>query len=216
MNKTKLILISLLSVGILSFTVYKTYSLFETNASGTAESRLAKWAIKVDNTTITSLAASNRTFNLGQLSWSNQNHVVSGKGAPGSIGTIDITIDPTDTEVSFIYDITVDLSSLNNSEFQVYQITETSGETITRTGEYTYTGVAYLSDIRNDKEYEIEIQFIWNNSADNDDADYNLGSRSNEDIFIPITFNVRQYVSGDQIVAWVDPNSIEEEENEED
>lgn len=205
MTKLKLILLSVLSIGILTITAIKTYSLFETNATGTASARLAKWEISVNNSNITGLTQTNRTFNLGQINWSNQNHVKSGKGAPGSTGTVDVVITPTNTEVSFIYDITIDLTNLHNEEFQIYQVIEQSGDTITRTGPNTYTGIAYLSDIENDKEYDIEITFIWNNSATNDESDYNLGSRTNEDINIPITVRVRQYVTGDVIEEYQEP-----------
>ncbi len=210
-KKVILIIICLFSVCLLTVTAIKTYSLFETRAQAAAASRLANWHIEVNNTAITSLTTANRTFNLGSINWTNQNHVTPGKGAPGSIGTIHIYIDPTDTEVSFMYTISIDLSSLNNSEFQIYQISENSGDTITRTDVNSYTGIAYLNDIQNDKEYDVEIQFIWNNSASNDDADYALGARANEDINIPITVELKQYI-GETIEAYVEP--IEEPEPE--
>ena len=202
-----------MSVCALVIVSIKTYALFESISSGQASSEIAKWVVKVNNTSITRLTQSNRSFNLGQLTWTNGNHVVSGKGAPGSIGTIHVLIDPDETEVSFTYEITIDLSGLENSEFQIYQIRETSGDTIVRTDEYSYTGIAYLTDIENDKEYDIEIQFIWNNSIDNDDADYNLGSRADEEIDIPITFRVKQY-TGETIEAYQENNNEEEPEEE--
>lgn len=211
MNKKILLtIICILSVCALTLVTIKAYSLFESLSSGSASTELAAWKVKVNNTSLASLTPATRNFNLGQLSWTNANHVYPGKGAPGSIGTIDIVIDPDGTEVSFTYELTFDLSGLDNEEFQLYQITEESGDTIIRTGENTYTGIAYLSDIENDKEYEIEIQFIWNNSADNDDSDYRLGSRADEDIEIPITIRVKQY-TGETIEEYQEEE--EEEEN---
>ena len=211
-KKILLIIICLISVSILTFVTIKTYALFESRASGEASSKLATWEIKVNNTDITRLTQANRNFNLGQISWSNGNHVKPGKGAPGSIGTLNISIVPTDTEVSFTYELTFDLSNLDNTEFQIYQIRETNGDTIIRTGENSYTGIAYLNDIENDREYDIEVQCVWNNSAENDDNDYRLGSRSNENIEIPITFRVMQY-TGETIEEYQENN--EEENNEE-
>lgn len=211
-KKIILIIICILSITILVFTVVKTYALFESRANGQVSSKIATWKIEVNDTDITKLSQANKTFNLGQISWSSANHVKPGKGAPGSIGTINIDIVPTDTEVSFTYEISFDLSNLQNEEFQIYQISETSGDTIIRTGENSYTGIAYLNDINSDKEYEIEVQFIWNNSIENDEADYNLGSRTNENIEIPITIRVKQY-TGETIEAYQENN--EEDNNEE-
>ena len=211
-KKIILIIICILSITILVFTIVKTYALFESRASGEVTSKIASWKIEVNDTDITKLSQTNKNFNLGQINWSNGNHVKEGKGAPGSIGTLNIDIVPTDTEVSFTYEISFDLSNLENEEFQIYQINEKSGDTIIRTGENSYTGIAYLNDINRDKEYEIEVQFIWNNSIENDEADYNLGSRSNENIEIPITIRVKQY-TGETIEEYQDNN--EENNNEE-
>ena len=211
-KKVLLIFICILSITILVFTVVKTYALFESRASGQVSSKIATWKIEVNDTDITKLSQVNKNFNLGQISWSNENHVKTGKGAPGSIGSLNIDIVPTGTEVSFTYEISFDLSNLQNEEFQIYQISETNGDTIIRTGENSYTGIAYLSDINSEKEYEIEIQFIWNNSIENDEDDYNLGSRANENIEIPITFRVKQY-TGETIEEYQENN--EEDNNEE-
>ena len=214
MNNKKIILIiiSITLVFLLTYTILKTFSLFESSATGTAETDLATWVIKVNNTDITSLSSQNNTFNLGSINWSNQNHVVEGKGAPGSTGTINITIDPDDTEVSFTYDITFDFTNINNEEFQVYSVTE-GNNNLTRTGEYTYTGIAPLSEIQNNKIYNVVVTFIWNNSEYNDEDDYNLASRAGENINIPITIRVKQYGTGDTITEYVEPLEEEEEEN---
>lgn len=212
MNKKLLITLSLISITVLSITILRTYSLYETNANAIASKRLATWEIKVNNTDITNLSTINREFNLGSLSWTNQSHVKEGKGAPGSIGTLNISIVPTNTEVSFMYELTIDLSELNNNEFQIQEIREINGESLIRTGQTSYTGIARLSDIENGKNYNIEVKFIWNNSIDNDESDYELGSRSDENINIPITFHVKQYLN-DTIEEYIE-NSTEENEEE--
>ena len=217
MNKKILLIIAcVLSVCMLIISTIRTYALFESTGTGEASSRLANWKIKINNTNIVNLTETNRTFNLGSVNWTNQNHVKAGKGAPGSIGTLHIIIDPDDTEVSFTYELTFDLTALNNSEFQIHSISETSGETLIRTGENTYTGIAYLNDIQNNKEYDIEIQFIWNNSVLNDEDDYELGRRAGEDINIPIAIRAKQYI-GEEIEEYREPTNNEnnnEEENE--
>ena len=212
MNNKKIILIiiSIALVFLLTYTILKTFSLFESSATGSTETDLADWIIKVNNTDITSLSSQNNTFNLGSINWTNQNHVVAGKGAPGSTGTINIAIDPDDTEVSFTYDITFDFTNINNQEFQIQSVVE-GNNNLTRTGEYTYTGIAPLSEIQNNKIYNIVVTFIWNNSEYNDEDDYNLASRAGENINIPITIKVKQYTTGDTITPYVEES--EEEEN---
>ena len=85
--------------------IKETYSLFETNSAVEASSELAKWNVKINDNYITNLTTQVNTFKLGDIKWDSKEHVVAGKAAPGSIGYFSVEIDPTDTQVSFIYEI---------------------------------------------------------------------------------------------------------------
>lgn len=192
--KKKILIILCASVLILlCLEVKNTYSLFETNGTGVASEKLAKWQIKVNNTYVTTLTEDRNTFNLGSIEWENQGHVKVGKAAPGSVGKFYIEIDPTNTEVSFLYELTLDTSSLNNSEFQITNVKEVNGKTFLRTSENTYVGIVPLNEIQTSTKYKIEVNVIWNNKEENNKADYELGSRADLEIDIPVTVVVRQY-----------------------
>ncbi|MCI6265674.1 MAG: hypothetical protein MR598_02360 [Erysipelotrichaceae bacterium] len=193
MKKTFLIILCTIFLILLCLEVQKTYSLFETNGTAVAGEPLAKWQIKVNNTYLTTLTEDRNTFSLGSINWENQGHVKTGKAAPGSVGKFYIEIDPCQTEVSFLYEITLDLSKLENSEFQISEVKEVNGKNLIRTGEYTYVGIIPLTEIQANTKHKVEVSVVWNNKEENNEADYELGSRADLEIDIPVTVVARQY-----------------------
>lgn len=181
--------------------VKKTYSLFETNGAGEATSSLAKWQIKVNNSDVTTLTEKNNAFVLGSIDWGNQTHVKAGKAAPGSIGSFDIFVNPFGTEVAFLYELTFDLAGLTNTEFGISSVLEVNGKELVRTGENTYTGIARLSDIQNNTIYHVQVKVAWNNNELNNEADYDLGSKANQEVYIPVKVMVRQY-EGEELIVY--------------
>ena len=206
MKKRILVITLLLVIVLLFFEIAKTYSLFETNGNGEISSNLATWEIYVNNTDVTKLNGTN-TFNLASINWGEQNHVIEGKGAPGSVGTFNILIVPGNTQVSFTYELTFDFSNLNNSEFQVSEIKDLNGSTLIRTGENSYTGIVTLNDINSKKTYNIEVSIVWNNNEENNDNDYNLGVSAIDNINIPVEIKLLQYNESDQINEYVPEES---------
>lgn len=92
----KTVLIVLLLVVTIVSLVLATYAWakYTSTTSSNATAQVAKW-----NVTFT---PENSTFT------GTYNHVVTGKVAPGTTGTFDISVVPNDTEVCFKYEITVD------------------------------------------------------------------------------------------------------------
>lgn len=193
MKKTFLIILCTSFLILLCLEVQKTYSLFETNGTAVAGEPLAKWQIKVNNTYLTTLTEDRNTFSLGSIEWESQGHVKAGKSAPGSVGKFYIEINPCQTEVSFLYEITLDLSKLENSEFQISEVKEVNGKNLIRTGEYTYVGIIPLAEIQANTKHKVEVSVVWNNKEENNEADYELGSRADLEIDIPVTVVARQY-----------------------
>ena len=203
MNKKRITVIgvSLITV-ILFISFFYTYSLFETNKQISVSSNLAKWHVKVNNTMVTQNTSALNTFNLGSIDWNSGGHVRAGKAAPGSTGTIEIEIDPTDTQVSFTYEITIDTSDLENDEFNITSVSETNGNEFIRTGEYTYLGIARLEDNAGGQKYDIEIDITWNNNENNNDNDYELGKKAEIEVDIPISLNITQYTGVEQFTEY--------------
>ncbi|MBR3161165.1 MAG: hypothetical protein IKF19_00335 [Bacilli bacterium] len=203
MNKKRIIVISVtLITFILFITFFYTYSLFETNKQISVSSDLAKWNVKVNNTMVTKNTATINTFNLGSIDWNSGGHVRNGKAAPGSTGTIEIEIDPTDTQVSFTYEIAIDTSSLENEEFKITRVREINGNEFIRTGELTYVGIARLENNRRGQKYNIEIDITWNNNENNNASDYELGKKAEIEVDIPISLDVSQYTGVEQFTQY--------------
>ena len=108
--------------------------------------------------------------------------------------TFEIEIDPTDTQVSFVYELTIDTSDLLNEEFEITSVTETNGNTFIRTDENKYVGIAHLNEIENGEIYNIEIEITWNNDDNNNDSDYELGIRADEELNIDVNIELSQYI----------------------
>lgn len=203
MNKKKITVIGVTLIAVILFiTLFYSYSLFETDKQITVSSDLAKWNIKVNNTMITRNTSSANTFNLGSITWNSGGHVRSGKAAPGSTGTIEIEIDPTDTQVSFAYEITIDTSVLENDEFNITSVREVNGNEFIRTGENTYTGIARLANNTSGQKYNIEINITWNNNEDNNKSDYELGKKAEIEVNLPISINITQYTGEEQYTTY--------------
>ena len=185
------IVIGIIAITV-SLTVY-TYSLFESDAVSSASSNIAKWNIKINNSMITGLPLDQNQINIGSINWNSGGHVREGKAAPGSVGYFEIEIDPTDTQVSFIYELELDMSNIDNEEFEIQSVIETNNNTIVRTGEYTYSGIIPLSDIVNNKTHNIKISIIWNNNEQNNSSDYELGIKAETEVYIPVTIRLTQY-----------------------
>ena len=185
MKKVLLIVFSFLLV-YMFLEIKNTYSLFETNGTVDVSSDLANWYIMVNNNNI-----------------NDQAHVIDEKAAPGSSGKFNLVIDGADTQVSFVYEITIDLSSLNNDEIQIDYVKELNNYNLVRTGENTYSSVITLEEIKNNVTHNIELGLIWNNNEKNNKVDYELGSQGNEGINIPIIISFFQYTGVEELVPYV-------------
>ena len=193
MNKKRITVIGVTLIAVILFiALYYTYSLFETNKEITVSSDIAKWNVKVNNTMVTGGGTTAATFNLGSINWSSGGHVRSGKAAPGSTGNFTIEIDPTNTDVSFTYELTIDTSSLENDEFIISRVRETNGNEFIRTSENTYVGIARLNNNKNGRKYNVEINITWNNNEENNESDYELGKKAELEVNIPVSLNIEQ------------------------
>jgi len=94
-----------------------TFAKYTSSANGTANATVAKWNVAFkegDSNTLTQDFA----FNL-----KNENDAAETAEnviAPGSTGKIQLTVDGTDTQVEFSYEITADISKLNGVPLKFY------------------------------------------------------------------------------------------------
>ncbi len=195
MKKYFLFTLTLMGLFVLIFQISKTYSLFESSVIDSADISLASWKIKVGDTYLTSLTSEDEEFDLTSINWSNANHVREGKGAPGSSGSFDVIIDPLTTDTSFLYNIEIDTGILNQSGLKITSIKEINGHEFSNISENTYQGIAHLKEIKNKEKYDIKIELVWEDNEENNSADYELGSRADTKINLPIHVNISQYNS---------------------
>lgn len=187
------------------YMITDTYGLFESNKTKVVDSQIAKWNILINETNINKT----ESFLINTFKTNDTSTVESGKIAPGVTGYFDIAIDPSDTEVSFRYDLTFDFSSLSNS-FTIESIEETNGYSIVRTDEFTYSNIITLTDIKNGIKNNIRVHIKWQNNEENNATDTVIGMNPDYSIEIPVTITTTQYFN-ETLEPYVEP-VIEEQE----
>jgi hypothetical protein len=180
--------------------VVGTYALFESQRTNTSNLEIAKWEIKVNDSL---LSGSTSTFVIDNFVWSTSQYVMEGKAAPGLNGYFDIVIDPNDTDTSIRYDVTFDFSNLDSDQFTITEISEIDDKSVVQTGEFTYSGIIPLADIEDGETNTLRVYIEWINDENNNDKDSELGKVLNNQLMIPVSVNITQYIDGDTLTPYV-------------
>ena len=175
-----------------------SYGLFESERTNTSQIDIAKWQVKVNDDSINGSVS---TFTVDNINWNSSPNVKEGKIAPGGSGYFDIVIDPNDTDVSIIYNITFDFSNLDEDQFVIDEIIELDNKPIVHTDTYTYSNIMTLDDINDNETNTIRVYISWVNDENNNEKDSNLGKVYNNSIEIPITVEILQYMDGDTLTS---------------
>ncbi len=143
-----------------------TYSKYVTGASGNASVRVARWNITVNDQDVVSSSDFSAVI---EPTFPGNSHIASGVIAPTAEGYFEITIDGSDTDVSFTYTVTT--SDNSNSAVSDLKLTGYSidGGSVQTTnivnGHLSLTGnVLYTQQ---DKDIDITIYFMWNDDSTN-------------------------------------------------
>lgn len=169
--------------------IITSFGVFESSFSEDSEVDVAKWHIYVNNS---SLNDTENVFYVNNITYTNNQHVSANRFAPGVSGSFLIEIDPTDTEVSFKYELSIDLSSNQYSQIRVDNIEGISGTSLT-VQDGVYSRIFRLSEIQAEKKDLIRVTFSWINNDANNDSDSLLGM-SDGNIEIPVNIKFSQYV----------------------
>ena len=183
-----LLVMSLLLVGILI--VSYSYALYESNIKGKVDTHPANWNIKVNNTLISTGVTNEFTIDSINYTQTDSN-VRAGKFAPGIEGYYDLTIEPTDTEVSIKY--TIEINDFENENLAVDHLTLLSGAgTLTQSGD-TYVGIIPLNSTVTEN---IRIFLKWTdlNTTEANAKDSEMGTKENPDVDIPVSVHFIQYL----------------------
>lgn len=181
-KKAILIIILILLIG---FVCQKTYATFFSKTSIGTDIDIASWNIFVNGSNITE----DKDISLNEITWSS-NHTNPLTVAPGSVGEFYIKIDPSDTDVAVMYEITVNDKSIDNNK--VLTVTNVTNETeeFVEVSENVYKGLISLDekDIHN-----IKFNVEWINSEENNDFDSAIGLDHVEPDYLEINFKAIQY-----------------------
>lgn len=201
--KIMLVFMSLaLTVSLMS----NTYSRYVADTTGSLEVQFAKWKILVNENDITSGNVS--SIELTPVVDANEN-VAKNKLAPSSEGYFDIEIDPTDVEVSFDYEISLEVLNENIPDLLVTKYSLIKGDTDLDkdtikmndivdnviSGTFRYKNVASGSDeVFAFEPFTIRVYFEWIDKEEvstmSDEADTQIGLNA-ENYTLQIKANIK-------------------------
>lgn len=189
--KNKIIyIVCAIMIFISIYEIKNTYGLFESKKEIDIDKSVAKWNIYINDNNLNTT----ETFTIDNFTFQETDTVAKDKIAPGILGWFDILIDARDTQVSIIYEITFDFTSLS-SNITVEKIEEINGRKIIKTGPNTYSNYITLDDINNNVKDTIRVHIKWNNDEENNENDTNIGIIKNNSIKIPVSITVSQYLN---------------------
>ncbi len=225
MNKKIRVLILITILILLVLIVNSTYSKYANKSTAKIDERVGNWIIKINGTDVTIPDENGNIglFTIDEFIWNREDapHVKPPKVAPGMSGYFKLKIDPTGTDVSIKYTITIDdskiaeslnLTNVNGEDLsdrinlKIIEITE-NGVPIELPrddeGNIIITKIKELAEIKSENETDrvddLQIEVVWENNEDNNDIDSLIGSIPNNVISLPIKVDVIQWLGDDGI-----------------
>ena len=216
MKKKYKLLILVLIIFLLIIIVRSTYSKYTSKAVAEITKPIGQWIIKVNDTDITPVDDDGQPtvqeFSIDTFIWDTTTHVVDEKIAPGRGGSFDIVIDPTGTQVSFNYKITINnpvlktgsTTDATDADIVAYitGATEANSKALTfsrnaTTGISTIERTKSLSEISSATDAvrldTIHVAFNWPNNELNNAKDTRIAESDDIKISFPVTFWAIQY-----------------------
>lgn len=170
MKRKKLIIIVIIVIScIIYLSINSTYSSYESEVEATADSQIADWKIKVNDTLITGEAE--QTITINDIEW-DTTHTKENTIAPGTSGIITVIIDPTTTEVAFAYELTIIDKTVNPDKLLTVTKVESSIGQLTQENN-VYKGVMLMPDIKAGNKDYIKIYATWDDNGQDVVADPN-------------------------------------------
>ena len=219
MNKKIRIVILIAILILLALIIQSTYSKYTNKAVGTINETTADWVIKINDKDIT-IPDENGEIGVFEIEdftwdWESAPNVKPPKVAPGMSGYFKLKVDPTGTQVSVKYTITIDDSKIaemlagigvtgedlaDRINLKITGIKENGVEIeLPRDdgGNIVISKIKELEDIQSNNETdridELEIKVTWEDNEANNDIDSKIGSVPNNVIKLPIKVDVIQW-----------------------
>lgn len=211
----KLLTILVLIMLIISFfQITSMYALYREQLYGEYSSLLGAWEIKVNGTDITTSGQVEEfAISDSQLGYITSDYIQAGKIAPDGQAYFDIVIDPSNTDVSIVYQIDVGTTAIGSNgepasianiqlvsasnNFKLDPADENETATTNQQTDYmngnSYTGIIHIDDILAGYKNCVRLQFKWVNVEANNTTDETLGETENATIAVPVQINLKQY-----------------------
>ena len=182
-SKQKIIFLALIIALFTTFAIVETYALFETNGYANKELEIGKWNIKLNGTDVTQT----KTITISDFNYVNGNHTTSNRFAPGSNAYFDIIIDTSLSQVSVMYELNIDNSSI--LDYPNIDLSIINLDTNEEINGNTYDGIIRLNDTS--RTVTLRISLTWNNLLEYDESDTSL---IGEELSFSINANFKQYI----------------------
>ena len=187
-NKRKIfLLLALLCLFTCLYFVRTTYAKYLTSANGELQATIARWNIKVNNTTV----RNNDTLTNGLTpTFVHSDHISDNVIAPTSEGYFTLNIDATDVDVSFTYTITISQSSEYSllTDFIVTGYSTDNGTTITPLSTPTLSADILKTDTVRVKNLIIYVK--WIDGAGSGETMDNAADTAVTNAYETVTLNV--------------------------
>lgn len=187
-QRIKKVVIVLLLISCLCYLKSKiTYTSYESKVEGKVQGNLANWNIKVNNTLITKETP--QVINIDDIVWET-NNTRENKIAPGSRGTLTLTIDPEKTDVSIDYELQIIDKNIDDTKILTVTNIKTANYPLTKQRD-TYKATFPLKDIKLNKKETITITIEWIDTSEDIEITKEEQETKNDD-FIVMNFKAIQ------------------------
>lgn len=179
----KVLLLGVFLLLVTSLVIVETYALFETNGVANKNMELGKWKILLNQNDI----SQTRTITLNDFQYTNGEHTDNNYFAPGTTAYFDIVMDAHLSDVSVIYNL-----SINNSQIVGHpniHLTFENMDTNQVIQDNEIEGIIGLNDTN--RIVTLRVSLIWENTLQYDELDTEL---IGEELEFVITANFKQYI----------------------
>jgi hypothetical protein len=199
----RILLIIMLAVTLLLISF--TYSSYKLETEGEFESKIGRWSIKVNGTSITENAVETIKISGDNFKIEENEYIKNDRIAPGGTVYYGLEIDPDNTDVSIEFTLQASIAEevlekynfeLNEMKIYLTKDGETSVELDCEEDEETkkYNFIIPVDKIKDGWKCLAKVYVTWKNDETRNDKDTALGNLLNEKVEIPVDVVARQYL----------------------
>lgn len=189
--KKKIFYILIILFILIIASIIGTYAIYVDKYDTNSVFNIAKFKVLVNNEDIT--LASSKYFEINNITYKKSEDLnlseANNKLAPGMIGETIISIDTSDVDVAFTYDLSIDLSNFNNDAIVIkyVKVNDTDLDLI----DNLYHGEVSLEQVKNDEIINVLVGIEWLD-INNDETDELFNEENDYSMNIPVEIKVKQ------------------------